>query len=144
MLEISKTQTFTHGKNVPMLLRNFYEPEDGYVWSRSKWCELIFSFSFGNYPKPLLTDFVIDLDVFKSPPNLMSQAVKIYFNGKRVAQYDIDCRREIIISVHSSEILTSENSLIFDTPESASPSAWGMGDERILGVQIFSLHIQPA
>jgi hypothetical protein len=144
MITFGHTLTFTPGKPLPVQLRNFYEPEAGYVWSNSKWCEIVFPFSVGTGKLPKAADLILDLDVFKVPPEFPSQAIMIYLNGVRIGQYNVTEQKTFLISIPVALLKAQENSLVIDTPESAKPLAWGVEDDRILGVQLFSAQIQPA
>lgn len=144
MITLGHALTFSPGKPLPVILRNFYEPEDGYVWSHSKWCEVVFPFGaeFDSLPKNC--DLVLDLDVFKAPPQFQAQPIMIYLNGFRIGQYDVNAQKTLVVSFPSSLLRKEDNSLVIDTPSSDKPVNYGINDDRLLGIQLFSAHIQPA
>lgn len=135
--------SFQKGESPPVLLRNFSEPEDGFVWSTSKWSEIIFSFSDGIPRGTRNSDLIIDLDVFKSPPLLLDQTVKFYLNGFRIGSRDVNGRTTAWIPFSPTILKTVENVLTLDTPDAVIPASFGVPDKRRLGVQLFSLQFRP-
>lgn len=145
MITFGHLLTFQTGKPLPVVLRNFHEPEEGFVWSHSKWCEIIFPFTAGKKPTSSMTDLLLDLDAFKAPPKLPSQPIMIYLNGLRVGQYDIARHDTRVISIPTSLLKEADNSLTIDTPGSSRPSDYSSSqDQRILGIQLFSVQFHEA
>lgn len=144
MLTFDNSVKFVQGQDVPLILRNFYAPEDGFVWSSSRWSEITFAFS----PTPNRTqrkgaDLIIDLDVFKVDSKLEGQDVLIYFNGLRVGSHYLTRRTTIVIPLELTQLKAADNVLTFDTPDSSSPKQFGLSDGRRLGIQLFSLQVRP-
>lgn len=144
MITFGHSLTFTQGKPLPVELRNFYEPEDGYVWSHSKFCEIVFPFSTGFNKAPAKCDLMLDLDVFKAPPELESQSIMVYLNGIRIGQYSVTGQNTFVITIPTSLLKEHDNSLVIDTPDVTKPQKYGIADDRLLGVQLFSVQIQAA
>ena len=144
MITYGHSLVFVAGKVLPVKLKNFFEPEDGYVWSTSKWCEIVFPFSFGKGNRPVSSDLILDLDVFKAPPKLETQPIMVYLNGIRMGQYDVRGQETHLITFPTALLREFDNSLVIDTPQSTRPSLYEIKDGRILGIQLFSAHIQPA
>ncbi len=143
MLTYKNSVSFRKGESPPMVFRNFFEPEDGFIWSTSCWSELIFSFSDSVPPKVRTLDLILDVDVFKAPPELATQTVKFYLNGIRIGTRDLKERTMTLLPFNPALLKTSENVLTFDTPNSSVPAAFGVSDERRLGLQLFSIQVRP-
>ena len=145
MISYSTTLEFSDALPDGIVLRNFCEPELDFVWSESNWAEIVFPFNSGKKVKTEMSDLVIDCDVFKSPMRELKQSVFFYLNGLRIGSFDISRREIRVIMFPTSLIRAKDNSLTFDTPESSSPSSIGVSDDkRRLGIQVFSVQIQPA
>ena len=144
MLTLTNSVTFTKGKAPIVLLRNFYEPEDGFVWSNSRWCQVLFSLTERPSRPNAPVDLLFDIDVFKAPPALPGQSVLVYLNGMRVASFDVSQRMNAVIPIASTLLRPQENEITFDTPDAAKPSDFGVLDDRKLGIQLFSLQLRPA
>ena len=137
--------TFEPNKAVPVILRNFYDLEKGFVWSKSKWCEIVFPFSGKTGTSSEYSDLLVDFDVFKAPPSLNQQSVFFYLNGVRLGQYDVVTHDTRVISFPTALLKAEDNSLVIDTPQSDSPANHMDGDDtRLLGIQLFSVQIQSA
>ncbi len=143
MLTFKNSIEFAKGKAPAVLLKNFYEPENGFVWSTSIWAEIVFAFSDGVSPKDRAADLILDLDVFKAPPTLPSQSVKFYLNGLRVGSRDVAARTMAIVSFQSGILKPTDNVLTLDTPQATMPNKFSIEDGRCLGVQLFSMQIRP-
>lgn len=144
MITFGHSLTFVPGKALPVVLRNFHPPEEGYVWSDSKWCEIVFPFSAGTTRVPKAADLILDLDVYKAPPEFPGQTLMTYLNGMRIGQFDVKGHQTFVVPISTALLREQENSLVIDTPMSNTPSSFGVKDERVLGVQVFSVQIQPA
>ena len=125
-------------------LSNFYPPETGFVWSTQKWCEVRF-----NIPTATLsvTDEIhepslkvtLDIDVFKTQPNLVGQNVFFYLNGLRVGSRFVTSRITVSLRVQLQYVRYGVNVITIDTPDSARPAVHGIEDTRLLGIQLFSV-----
>jgi len=144
VLTFKNSVAFLKGETPPVLLRNFFEPEDGFVWSTSKWSEIIFSFSDNTTPKGRSADLILDLDAFKAPPTFPQQTVLFYLNGLRIGSRDVSGRITAILTFNPGILKPTENVLIFDTPDARVPNQFGVLDERRLGVQLFSVQLRTA
>jgi hypothetical protein len=144
MLTYDNSVHFAKGKVPSVALRNFYPPEDGFVWSSGHWSEISFGFSFAPGRGKKLADVILDLDAFKKEGHTDGQNVFVYLNGLRVGSHYIDRRSTIVISIDPATLKLSDNVLVFDTPNSRMPSEFGMADGRQLGIQLFSVQIRPA
>jgi hypothetical protein len=144
MLTYDNSIQFGKGKEPTVVLRNFYPPEDGFVWSSSRWSDVTFGFSAGAGRRDKIADVVLDLDVFKVEGQTGGQNALIYLNGLRVGSHYITRRTTVVIPIDSAVLKPTENVLTFDTPDSRMPSDYGIADKRLLGIQLFSLKIRPA
>ena len=144
MLTYSNSVTFKKGKTPPIEMKNFFEPEDGFIWSESKWSEIYFSFSADTTRTVKSVDFLIELDVFKFPPELSGQDVLVYLNGLRLASSMLTKQSTLCLNFAASLLRPTENVLVFDTPDATKPSKFGLQDGRQLGIQLFSLQVRPA
>jgi hypothetical protein len=144
MLTYDNSVQFTKGEDPTVVLRNFYPPEDGFVWSSSRWSDVTFGFSAGPDRRPKNADVILDLDVFKVEGQIDGQNALIYVNGLRVGSHNITRRTTVVISIDAALLKPRENVLTFDTPDSRTPSDHGIADKRLLGIQLFSMKIRPA
>jgi hypothetical protein len=142
MLTFDNFITFTKNEDPPVVLRNFWETEDGFVWSRGKWNETTFDFDLPRKPFGTMAELILDLDVYKNPDSLPGQNVLIYLNGLRLGSSFVIRRFNYIAPFDPAILRAVENVLIIDTPDAASPKDHGMSDSRQLGVQLFSLQIR--
>ena len=142
MLDWRNSTSFRRGENSSLALRNFSEPEDGFVWSHGKWCEIVFEFAEPTSDGRALADLVLDLDVFHAPPDFTHQSVLIYLNGLRIASSYIARRPTYLAPFASALLKPSENVLTIDTPDVIDPRKFGVDDARYLGIQLFSLQIR--
>jgi hypothetical protein len=143
MLTHDNSIQFVKDEAPPVSLRNFFPPENGFVWSTSYWSDITFAFS----PTPAgvykAAEFTLDFDVFKMGGHIDGQNVLIYLNGLRVASHYITQRTTVVIRLDPALLEPTDNVITFDTPDSRKPSEFGLPDERRLGVQLFSMQIRP-
>jgi hypothetical protein len=144
MLTYVNSVAFLRDEPLAVTLRNFDVPEDGFAWSLGKWCEIRFPFSNTLKRNVTTADLIFDLDVFKSAPAFNGQNVFVYLNGLRIGSHRIEGRITCINSFDPSILNPVENVLTFDTPEAAKPEDYGIMDNRVLAIQLFSLQIRPA
>jgi len=144
MLTYDNSVRFEKGRAPTVSLRNFYPPEDGFVWSSSRWSEIKFEFAATAGRDKKNVDVILDFDVFKVDGYMDGQNALIYLNGLRVGSHYISRRTAIIIPIDTALLKPSENVLTFDTPDSRIPSDFGIADKRQLGIQLFSIQIRPA
>jgi hypothetical protein len=144
MLTYDNSIAFAKGKETPVALRNFYPPEDGFIWSSAHWSEITFEFSATAGRGKKNADVILDFDVFKKEKLVEGQNTLIYLNGLRVGSHYITRRTTVVIPIDSALLKPAENVLTFDTPDSRKPSEFGGSDERQLGIQLFSMQIRPA
>lgn len=142
MLTFENSLSFTKGAEPEESLRNFWGPEDGFVWSTGKWSEVTFSFDPKGVTKDENCDLIVDLDVFKHGEELKGQNVLLYLNGLRVGSLFVNKRVTAVFLFEAGLLKAEENVLTFDTPDAASPSRFGSEDGRTLGVQLFSLQVR--
>ncbi len=142
MLTFDNDLSFTRGEEPDAALRSFWAPEDGFVWSKGKWCEITFAFDTPAKVAFLFAELILDLDVFKKPEELPGQNVLVYLNGLRIGSSFVTRRLNQISSFDPKILRPIDNVLILDTPESASPQQFGRDDGRVLGVQLFSVQIR--
>jgi hypothetical protein len=141
MLTFENSLTFSNTEEPDAQCRNFWGPEDGFIWSTGKWCEITFQFGLPNKPVTGLCDLILDLDVFKVDDKYDGQNVLVYFNGARIGS--LFCRRRATyVFSFDTGLLRAENILTMDTPDSATPSKFGDADGRVLGVQLFSVQVR--
>lgn len=144
MLTYANSISFSQGEQPALNLHNFFEPENGFVWSTNKYCEIRFDFNSGNRKNNKQADLVIDFDVFKHFPQLQGQSVFIYLNGLRVGSCYITTRTTCLISINAENLKPNDNVVIFDTPDVSSPDIFGLNDPRSLAIQLFSIQIRAA
>ncbi len=144
MLTFTNSVSFTEKGNNPVSLRNFSDPEDGFVWSNGRWCEIVFSFTDDKKVTATVADLMVELDAFKVPPDFPGQDVFIYLNGLRVASLFVNRRLTILGTFNRSFLRANENVITIDTPDVANPRDHGVEDDRKLGVQIFNIKIRPS
>jgi hypothetical protein len=142
MLSFENSATFSKAEESGVALGNFWEPEEGFVWSTGRWCEIMFSFDNAGRPPGLLADLIIDIDVFKREGHLEGQNVLLYLNGLRIASYFVQRRTTYFASFDPKLLKPNDNVLTIDTPDTARPSDFGSEDDRLLGVQVFSLQVR--
>jgi len=143
MLTFNNSVVFEKDKPSVVLLRNFYQPEGGFVWATSRWCEIVFACAEKPPRAESQVDLVLDMDVFKMPPDFNGQSVLVYLNGLRIGSLDVERRGTMLVPFNSSLLKAEENVLTFDTPDVASPRQFGLDDDRKLSVQLFSLQLRP-
>lgn len=125
------------------ILRNCAIPEEGFVWSAGRWCEVEFDLDLARSSRSRTTvEFAVDIDVFKFPPAMPGQNVLTYLNGLRVASTFVTGRMALTFQVKPTVLMPTGNVLTFDLPDAVRPSEFGVEDDRILGSQIFSIAIQ--
>jgi hypothetical protein len=143
MLDFENYVSFAKDEEPVLQLRNFWEPEDGFVWSKGKWCEVTFEFDGVAKPAKGLAELMLDVDVFKAPEVLTGQNLLIYLNGYRIGSSFVAQRMNSISTFDAGILRPTENVLTIDTPDSNSPGAFGRDDLRVLGMQLFSIQIRP-
>ena len=142
MLSFQNSVSLVEGEPDLVTFTNFWEPEDGFIWSTGKWCEIHFAFQISAaHASTKSADLIFDIDVFRANEET-GQNVKIYLNGLRIGTVYL-VRRAIYIATFDPKILrAADNVLTLDTPDSHSPKTYGGEDYRVLGVQIYSLQIR--
>jgi len=142
MLAIDQPLQFGADTIGTTILRSCAPPEDGFVWSSGRWCEIEFELDLDRAARSsAAVEFAVDLDVFKFPPAFPGQNVMTYMNGLRVASTFVTGRTALTFPVKPGLLLPAGNILTFDTPDAVRPSEFGVEDDRVLGLQIFSVAI---
>jgi hypothetical protein len=141
MLTFENSLTFSTTEEPNAQLRNFWGPEDGFIWSTGKWSEITFQFGPPKKPVAGLCDLILDLDVFKVEDKHEGQNVLVYLNGARIGSLFCQ-RRATYVFPFDASLIGAENNLTIDTPDSESPGKFGNEDARVLGVQLFSMQIR--
>lgn len=144
MLNFENSLNFTAGRNPPLGMRNFWAPEDGFIWSTSKWCELEFAFDPGAGAAPQFSDLILDIDAFKVEGRSEGQSLRVYLNGLRIGTLFCDRRITAVIAFRSRLLTREDNILIIDTPDAHRPSDFGDADNRMLGLKLYSLQVRRA
>lgn len=144
MLTYDNSIQFAKGETVPISLRNFFPPEDGFIWSTASWSEITFGFSGTLARGKKYADLILDFDVFKVASHVEGQNTLIYLNGLRVGSHFLTRRTTVVIPIEPAALKPAENVLTFDTPNARKPSEFGIPDDRQLGIQLFSMQIRPA
>ena len=142
MLNFENSLTFKDGLEPDAALRNFWAPEGAWVWSTGRWSEINFAFEVGSRPLTGTVELIIDLDVFKHEDKHAGQNVLIYLNGLRVGSLYCTHRMTVVFVFEAKILGKIDNVLTFDTPDSTKPSAFGSADDRVLGVQVFSVQVR--
>ena len=143
MLTFENALSFKDGEEPPVALRNFWAPEESWIWSTGRWCEITFAFEAGAAP-PRFAELVIDLDVYKYKDRHPGQNVLVYLNGLRIGSLYCTRRMTVAFAVDPRTLASADNILTLDTPDSARPSQFGGADGRQLGVQLFNLQLRGA
>jgi hypothetical protein len=142
MLNFDNSAQFAKGKETQLIFRNLWEPEDGFIWSNGKWCEIVFDFRGSLQQTNFKSDLIIDIDAYRDSENSSGQNVLVYLNGLRIGSSHLTSRATIIFALDTHILKPTENVLTLDTPDSDSPARHGGRDTRVLGVKIFSLQIR--
>ena len=71
-----------------------------------------------------------------------SAALGNHLNGLRIGSLFCRSRAAFVFAFDPKILVRSESILTFDTPDSARPSDFGDDDNRLLGVQLFSIKIR--
>ena len=143
MLTHDNSIQFVKDEAPPVSLRNFFPPENGFVWSTSYWSDITFAFSPTAAGGDEGAELILDIDAFKMAGHVEGQNVLIYLNGLRVGSHYVTQRTSVIIRMDPSLLEPTDNVLTFDTPDTRMPSEFGLPDQRRLGVQLFSMQIRP-
>ena len=144
MLTYGNSVSFQDGQESPVTLRNFSGPEDGFVWSIGKWCEIGFEFRDIGRQLDGRADLLLDLEAFHVPEQFPEQTVLVYLNGLRVASAFVSTRTHLIACFDRRWLRPSDNFLTMDTPDVLLPTAFGVPDTRPLGIKLYSIQIRKA
>jgi hypothetical protein len=125
-----------------VMLEGFAPVEDGFVWQMGRWGEITFDFDEAVRSRTGMADLMIELDVFKRPPEITGQNVFVYLNGLRVGSFLVTNRRILIMNFPTSILRAKMNVLTLDTPDSASPKQFGSEDGRVLGAAVFAVYFR--
>lgn len=143
MLSFQNSLSFAEGTNDLVAFTNFWEPEQAFIWSTGKWCEISFGFQASpGHNAVKSADLIVDIDAYRGPEDGSGQNVYIYLNGMRIGAAFLTSRSIQIWSFDPRTLRPSENLLIIDTPEAHSPRIYGDKDFRVLGIQLHSLQIR--
>jgi hypothetical protein len=142
MQSFETSVTFLAGEEPDAALRNFWAPEDGFVWSTGKWCEISFAFDSGGKPVGQLADLIIDADAFRFERQLEGQNALVYLNGVRIGSFYVLRRTTYFATFDPHLLRPTDNVITIDTPDAACPSDFGSDDGRRLGIKLFSLQIR--
>ncbi len=123
-------------------VENFAPPEDGFIWQMGRWGEITFDFDDLSRSRTGMCDLMVELDVFKNPPDLRGQNVFVYLNGLRIGSHYVTHRRILIMNFPVSILRAKTNVLTLDTPDSTSPKTFGMEDGRVLGAAVFAVYFR--
>jgi len=127
-----------------VVLTNFHPPEAGFVWSSHKWSEIKFdinpdALSDSGGSRHTALDVALDMDVFKAQPELEGQNVLLYVNGLRLGSRYIKGRITVMLVIPLHLVRSKGNVITIDTPDATKPTEFGLGDTRVLGIQLFSI-----
>jgi hypothetical protein len=142
MLTFDNSLTFARGVEPAATLRNFDNPEDGFVWSLGKWCEITFPFETSLKPTGTGAELILEIDAFKVSEGLVAQNFLIYLNGLRIGSLLCSRRMTFMIPFQAGRLQRTDNVITVDTPDAALPRDYGVDDSRTLGMQLFSLQIR--
>ena len=133
--------SFMKDEDIAIDLRNFWPAEDGFVWSEGKWCEITFDYDLSNATGQDSGELILDISSFIHPPQLEGQNVHFYLNGLRIGSRQLTKRITAFIDLPAG-LLRQHNTLIIDTPDASAPSQFGLGDNRVLGIQLFTFQVR--
>jgi len=142
VLTLDNVMSFTPGLKAPNGFKNFSRPEEGFIWSTAKSCEISFPFDPGAAPPPAFCDLILDLDAFKVDGETEGQTIKVFLNGLRIGARFVDQRVTATLKIRSHILTRVDNLLVIDTPEAHSPSDFGDADKRTLGIKLFSIRLR--
>jgi hypothetical protein len=125
-----------------VLLEGFAPPEEGFVWQMGRWGEVTFDFDETVRARTGMADLMLELDVFKRPPEVVGQNVFVYLNGLRVGSFFVTHRRILIMNFPVSVLRAKSNVLTLDTPDATSPKQFGSEDGRVLGAAIYAVYLR--
>jgi hypothetical protein len=147
MLAVDDEIGFEKDVEPEVRLVNFYPPEAGFVWSTKSWAEIGFRIkppvTGGGRSKPAdtMVDVALDLDVYKSNPDLEGQNVFFYVNGLRLASRYITRRITVMLELPGAMVRPEDNVLTIETPDASRPADFSGNDTRVLGIQLFSMRV---
>ena len=143
MLSFQNSLTFAEGETDLAAFVQCWEPEEEFVWSTGKWCEIRFAFQISpGHAAIKIADLILDIDAYKGTGSGAGQNAFFYLNGLRIGTAFITARGIQMFGFDPKLLRASENVLTIDTPDSSSPQVHGEDDTRVLGVQIYSLQIR--
>lgn len=143
MFSFDDTLEVAEWPSAGVVLKGFSHIEDTFVWQIGRFGEITFDIQDAGKSRSQGVDVILDLDVFKTgPEGLPGQNVFVYLNGLRIGSTYITGRRVVILNVPTSILRARGNLLTLDTPDAAQPASFGMSDQRVLGVQLFSLQFR--
>lgn len=125
-----------------VVLKGFSNVEDNFVWQTGRFGEMNFDFQESSKGRCANIDVMLDMDVFKHGEAHPGQNVFVYLNGLRIGSFYISFRRTVICNIPASVLKAKGNVLTFDTPDAIQPRKIGVEDDRVLGVQLFSLQFR--
>lgn len=141
MLRLDAPVPIGSGHEGILLLRNFYPPEDGFVWSSRRWCEIVFAFEPDDAVGMDEVLLAIDVNAFQRPFLAPGVDLLVHLNGLRLGGAIIQRRQVVEFPVAASVLAHERNVLALDVPDAASPAEYGGDDTRLLGLQLFSVGI---
>lgn len=140
MLRLGEALNFSSDVTEFLSLTNFSSPEEHFVWSNGRWAEVVFDLDHREDIRPETPiSMHLDVDVFKFPPALPGQNVLVYCNGVRVKSAFVTERTTLRCPLGVAPLLRQQNVLTFDLPDARTPQDLGVPDDRMLGLQIFSV-----
>ncbi len=141
MLDSDTIVTFSKDVVPGVELKSFWPPEDGFVWSAGRWCDVMFDYAVQSPGPRDRAELVFDMDAFKSPPEMEAQNVFFYLNGLRVGARRLTKRVTAFIEIDPS-VLKATNIVTIDTPDATAPARFSGKDERVLGIKLFTLQVR--
>lgn len=138
MISYDSSLTFAEGEPTEVALEGFWPVEEGFAWTRGKWCQI--TFPFDTYGATDRADLIIDMDVFH--PGESGQNVFFYLNGLRIGSKYVLGRVTLVLNFPSAALMAEDNVLTIDTPDVVRPADFGIEDDRQLAAQIFSVQIR--
>ena len=142
-LTFENSAGFREGQEPTVFLRNFSEPEDDFVWSDGRWCEIVFEFKENGRPDGTV-ELIMDMEAFYVPGVLPRQSVLVFLNGLRIISTYLS-RRAIVSSTFDRRVLkANDNVVTIDLPDVVPPATCGIEDSRLLGIKLYTLQLRKA
>jgi Sulfotransferase domain len=112
--------------------------EEQHTWSEGSSATLFFT----GLPENVNLNLRTRIDAIIQPPQLASQPVAVYANGKRIADWSVSDTKDYSAIIPAGSVRDGSLKLEFKTPKATSPKPRGQNqDIRRLGIRVHTLTI---